>query len=292
VRCWFFSSTLGEGRHWLGRTLALDPEPPNPLRTSAAALRTWIALAQGDQHAADTFLAECRDLARQLDDELPAVVFIEGAHTMLVRADPQAIPLLAQARDQFRHRGEIGDAHMATMLWAMAAAFLGDRNTAVAANNEYLADAKAHEAAWAYSWALWCIGLTELRHGEPDRAAVLFRDSLRRQRDINDAWGPVWGVEALAWTAAAIGHHDHAARLLGAAHKLRNVTGVTLTGLRPFHDAHIEATCLVHDTLGARAYSNFFEQGAHTDDAIQLALDRILPTPNIPQTLKPPKIQN
>lgn len=275
TRCWFFSSTLSEGRHWVERTLALNPPLPNPLRAGAAALRAWIALVQGDQHAAETFLADCRDLARQLadSDALPAVVFVTGAHALLVRADAQAIPLLAQARNQFQQGGEIGDAHMATMMWAMAAVFLGDRDAAIAASNEYLAEATAYAAAWAHSWALWCVGLAELRHGEPHRAAVLFRDCLRRQRDISDRWGPVWSVEALAWTAAATGHHDHAAQLLGAAHRLRQLTGVALTGLRPFHDAHTEADRLVRRTLNAQAYATAFEQGAHTQNAIQLALN-------------------
>ncbi len=275
TRSWFFSSTLSEGRHWLERTLALHPHLPTPLRASAAALEAWIALVQGDQRAADTFLADARDLARQLDDgdALPAVVFVAGAHALLVRGDAQAISLLAQARDQFRHAGEIGDAHMATMLWAIATAFLGDRKAAVAASSEYLAEAKAHDAPWTYSWALWCVGLTELRHGETHRAAVLFCDSLRRQRDIDDSWGPVWGIEALAWTAAATDHHDHAAQLLGAAHRLRQRTGVAIAGLRPFHDAHTEADRLVRHTLDAQTYATAFEQGANTQAVIQLALN-------------------
>ncbi|MGH3875065.1 MAG: hypothetical protein ACRDSR_26810 [Pseudonocardiaceae bacterium] len=275
ARCWFFCSTLGEGRHWLERTFTSDSHPPHPLRAGAAALLAWFALVQGDQPAADASLADCRDLARQLGDgdTLPALIFVEGAHALLARGDPQAIPLLAQARDQFRQGGEVGDAHMATMLWAMAAIFLGDRDAAVAAGNEYLAEAEAYGAAWAYSWALWCVGLTELRHGEPHSAAVAFRDSLRRQRDISDSWGPVWGIEALAWTAAATGQHHHAAELLGAAHTLRQRTGVALDGLRPLHDAHTAADRSVRHMLDAQAYATAFEHGAETEDGIRLALD-------------------
>lgn len=166
------------------------------------------------------------------------------------------------------------------MLWAMAAVFLGDSDAAVTASNEYLAEAKAHDAAWAYSWALWCAGLAELRHGQPHRAAVLLRDSLRRQRDISDPWGPVWGIEALAWTAAATGHHDHAAQLLGAAHNLRKLTGVALTGLRPFHDAHTETDRLISRALDARAYATAFEQNARPEDAIRLALSGMVVTPD------------
>ncbi|MBP2473164.1 hypothetical protein JOF53_002036 [Crossiella equi] len=280
TRFWIFSSTISEGRHWLERTLALDPYPPHPLRAGATALGAWIALCQGDQQAADTFLADCRDLAQHLGDSdaLPAVMFVEGAHAMLVRRDPQAITVLAQARNQFRHLGAVGDAHMTTMLWAMAAAFLGDRDTALATSSEYLAEAEAHQAAWAQSWALWCAGLTELRHGKPHRAVVLFRKSLGRQHDIDDRWGPMWSIEALAWATAAIGHHDHAAWLLGAAHRLRQTIGVVLAGLGPFHDAHIKTDRLVRHTLGAQVYTTVFDQGVNARDAIRLALDEVVVT--------------
>ncbi|MER5320146.1 BTAD domain-containing putative transcriptional regulator [Streptosporangium roseum] len=273
TRCWFFSSTIGEGRHWLERGLALSPCPPDPLQVGAVALVAWIALCQGDRQGADGLLARCRHLASRLpgDDVPAAVTYIEGAHALLVHGDPRAISLLAQARDRFLRAGATGDAHMATMLWAMASAFLGDRDTAVAACGEYLADAEARGGAWAHSWALWELGLTELRHGDPVRAAALFRDCLRHQHDIDDRWGPVWGLETLAWTIAAAGHHGHAAELLGAAHQLRRTTGVALTGLRPFHDAHAEADRLVRRALGEQAYATAFERGARTEDVIDLA---------------------
>ncbi|WP_326823559.1 BTAD domain-containing putative transcriptional regulator [Streptosporangium sp. NBC_01756] len=273
TRCWFFSSTIGEGRHWLERGLALAPRPSDPLRVGAVALVAWIALCQGDKRGADRFLACCRRLASRLPggDVPAAVTYIEGAHALLVQGDPRAIHLLAQARDRSLTDGATGDAHMATMLWAMASAFFGDRDAAVTAGGEYLADAEALGGAWAYSWALWALGLAESRHGDPVRAAVLFRDSLRRQHDIDDRWGPVWGSETLAWSIAAVGHHEHAAELLGAAHRLRRTTGVALIGLRPFHDAHAEADFLVRSALGVRAYATAFERGAGTEDLLGLA---------------------
>lgn len=44
-------------------------------------------------------------------------------------------------------------------------------------------------------------------------------------------------------------------------------------GLRPFHDAHTEADRLVRRMLGARSYTTAFEQGTHSEDVIQLALN-------------------
>ncbi|MGV9884611.1 AfsR/SARP family transcriptional regulator [Streptomyces sp. NPDC003006] len=274
TRYWFFSSSLGEGRHWLTRALELTPDAPVPLRTCGLALAAWIALCQGDQPAAERLLAEAVRLGGAVEDGVtPAVLaYMEGAFAFLVRGDADSVALLAHARERFRAGGQVGDAHMATMLWAMALAFLGEREPALAAGRAYVTEADAYGAGWAHSWALWGMGLAELRHGDPHRAVGLFRDSLRRQRGIGDRWGPVWGVEAMAWTAAATGDHGHAARLMGAACRLLRTTGVALTGLKPLHDAHLKAEHQVRHALGDGAYMAAFAEGAGTRDPVRLAL--------------------
>ncbi|MER7209537.1 BTAD domain-containing putative transcriptional regulator [Streptosporangium sp. NPDC000239] len=259
VRSWFFTSTIGEGRHWLERTCALSA--PGPRRTDALAMLSWVALLQGDHRLAERYLAEHRAPAS------PVATYLEGAHAMLTHSDAGAIPVLARARDMFRRAGARGDAHMATMLWAMACAFLGVPDVARAAGDAYLEEAEANGAAWAQSWALWTLGLTRLRLGDTVAAIELLRDSLVRQRDIDDRWGPVWGAEALAWAVAAAGQYHRAAELLGAARHLRQAVGVGLITLRPFHEMHIEAVRLVRGNLDARSYAAALERGARTEDA-------------------------
>ncbi|MEV5106815.1 BTAD domain-containing putative transcriptional regulator [Streptomyces massasporeus] len=275
TRCWFFSSTLGEGRHWLERLLATG-EPPaasattrEPALTAGAlAMKAWIALCQGDNPAAETFLAQCRAVARELPDGPSAapVTYIEGAHAMLVRGDPASRALLAEARDRFRAAGQAGDAHMATMLWAMAEAFFGTRASASSARDVYVAEAEASGAEWARTWAQWCSGLVELRHGKAQRALAPLQRALARQRAIGDSWGPVWGLETLAWAVAATGDGSRAAWLLGAAHRMRRDTGVALIGLRPFHEAHLTAERRVRASLGAEEYAAAWTRGASAED--------------------------
>ncbi|MFF8645082.1 BTAD domain-containing putative transcriptional regulator [Streptomyces sp. NPDC015345] len=274
TRYWFFSSSLGEGRHWLTHALDLAPEAPVPLRSCGLALAAWIALCQGDQPAAERFLAEAVRLGGAAEDGVtPAVLaYMEGAFALLAHSDADSIALLAHARERFRAGGQVGDAHMATMMWAMAAAFLGERGAALAAGREYAAEADAHRAGWAHSWGLWGMGLAELRHGDAHRSLGLFRDSLRRQWAIGDRWGPVWGVEALAWAAAATGDHGRAARLMGAAARLLRTTGVALTGLKPLHVAHVEAEHRLRAALGEDAYAAAYAEGTQTRDPVRLAL--------------------
>ncbi|WP_431992208.1 AfsR/SARP family transcriptional regulator [Streptomyces albogriseolus] len=272
TRCWFFSSVLGEGRYWLERLLASSPALPPDLTAGALAMKVWIALCQGDNPAAETFLAECRAQAAGSDGPAVApLTFIEGAHALLVDGDSESIPRLAAARKQFLRDGRRGDAHMATMMWAMAEAFLGAPVSASAASGEYTAEAEASGAQWARTWARWCAGLVELRHGDPARSLTPLRDALARQSSFGDNWGPVWGVETLAWAVAETDRHTDAARLLGAAHRLRQETGVALTGLRPFHDAHVAAERRVRAALSAQEYAQAWAYGA-SENSVLLAL--------------------
>ncbi|MDQ0784629.1 BTAD domain-containing putative transcriptional regulator [Streptomyces sp. B3I8] len=275
TRFWFFNSTLGEGRHWLERLLGLNTDAPRALIAGGLAMKAWIALCQGDNPSAEAFLTACHTMASELPDgaAAPPLTFIEGAHAMLVRGDPCSAALLTKARDQFLAAGQKGDAHMATMLWAMAEAFLGDRTSARTALDAYAVEAADSGAEWARTWAQWCTGLFELRHGTTDRSPAHLREALGRQWAIGDSWGPVWGVETLAWAMAATGHHAQSARLLGAAHRLRQDTGVALIGLRPFHDAHAATEHQVREALGTQEYGAAWSQGASAQDGLRLALD-------------------
>lgn len=271
TRFWFFSSTLGEGRHWFGRTLApvmpdvssVPSGGPDPALIGAMTLQAWVAMCQGEQATARTYLTACYRLAEQIPcgEPLPAALFIRGADAILIRGCPTSITLFDQARRRMREAGLTGDAHMATMLWAMSCAFFGERDAAFAACEEYVADGSARGGFWARSWTRWVHGLTELLHGDPHDAVRLFRESLGPQWEIDDRWGPVWGVESLAWAAEATDEPDYAAQLLGAAAQLRRTTGVALDGLVPWHDVHVRTVVRVRRALGESAYVAAFARG-------------------------------
>ncbi|MES9604646.1 MULTISPECIES: BTAD domain-containing putative transcriptional regulator [Actinomadura] len=271
TRSWFFSSTLGEARHWLESLSAnLTPEICETTIV-ATVMKAFIATLQGDQAASRTFLDHCHS-ADPSRAQSPAVAYVEGVHMLLAHGDPACIDQLARAREGFRAAGHTGDAHMATMFWAIAAAFLGDQSTAVSACEAYVADANASGAEWACTWAQWCTGLTELLHGDPSGALLPLCDALVRQRRIDDRWGPAWALETLAWAASALEHHHHAAQLLGAAHRQRQVTGAALTGLIPLHVQHTRAKDRAREHLEAEAYAEAWQIGGDAEDGVTLAL--------------------
>ncbi|MFG3507003.1 BTAD domain-containing putative transcriptional regulator [Streptomyces sp. NPDC047821] len=273
TRFWFFGCTPGEGRHWLETLVGAQGDLPDELNVLATAMKAWIALCQGDRPAARRFAEDCR--AASADSLTVAALYIEGAYDFLVHGSPGCVERLARARDGFRAAGHPGDAHMATMLWAMAAAFLATRETAWLACRAYVTEAEAYGAEWARSWAIWCTGLTEVLHGDPAAALVPLRDALGRQHAIDDSWGPVWTVETIAWAVGALGHHRRAARLLGAADRLRGITGVALTGLQPFHAVHTRTEDRARERLGAEVYAEEWNRGAATEQGVALVLTLI-----------------
>ncbi|NDU72967.1 AfsR/SARP family transcriptional regulator [Actinomadura sp. DSM 109109] len=271
TRSWFFTSTLGEARHWLESLSAnLTPESCETA-VVATVMKAFIATFQGDHATARTFLDHCRsdDPSRARS---PAVAYVEGVHMLLALGDPACIDKLVGAREGFRAAGQTGDAHMATMFWAIAAAFLGNQSVAVSACEAYVGDANASGAEWACTWAQWCTGLTELLHGDPSGALLPLCDALVRQRRIDDRWGPAWALETLAWAASALEHHRHAAQLLGAAHRLRQVTGAALPGLVPFQVRHTRVKDRARRHLEAEAYAEAWQRGTDAEDGVTLAL--------------------
>jgi hypothetical protein len=265
-RFWFFDSALGEGRSWIERFLGVRPH------LGATVFAAWLGLFLGESEPAATAIATARGQAAEQTDDEAAVFFLRGAHALLVECDPHSIDLFARARELFRQAAANGDAHMTTMLWAIASAFYGEAGAAETAGREYLAEAEAHKSPWARSWALWGSGLSTLRHGNPARAAALLRESLVVQRSMEDRWGPVWGLEALAWALAETGPHEEAARTLGAASTLRRRAGVALTGLKPLSDAHDATAAHLERHLGPTAYAAAFRRGETATDPLGLVL--------------------
>ncbi|WP_067826826.1 BTAD domain-containing putative transcriptional regulator [Actinomadura kijaniata] len=270
AQLWLFGATPAEGRRWLEGALAAQPGPPCPVRARAAAFVTWLALCQGDRDGADAALAACRGLDDGSPGSSAARAVAEGAHTLLALGDPRSIALLADARGHFRRAGQMGEQHWATLLWTMAAAFLGDRDRALHAAREYLAEADHHGGRWTRSWARWGMGLAQMRHGDRDLATRLIQEAIAGQRELDDTWSPTWGVELLAWNLCLTGEAERAALLLGAAHRLRRSLGVTLYG--PFLKAHDDTVRHLRQALGEAAYSDAHRRGATASDPLELAL--------------------
>jgi DNA-binding CsgD family transcriptional regulator len=285
VRGPFFYGFLDVARKLLHRVIEASGQAANAEEavdlSSTAACAAWVAVTQGEHHIAHEQLTAAHDSLRQWGiPPTPVVLFAEGGSEALGAGSPRAIGLLASARAAFTDPANAGDHHMATMLWAMAAAF-ADEPDAVAASREYLRQAQDAQAPWATSWALWTAALAALRNGSHQQATDHIGHCLRLQRDMGDQWGQTWSIELAAWIIADQLDHAHnpaedarhAAWLLGAARARQQRLGVTLSGLRPLADGHARAQKHIAALLDELTLASIMDAGSRGHaQAVKIAL--------------------
>jgi predicted ATPase/DNA-binding CsgD family transcriptional regulator len=287
LRLWFFAGTLGEGLRALLRAdeALRRTGGPSAARLTVLAKAGWIALCLGEDVTAAELLATCRSLAEPAAGEpggdvaLANLEFLTAAAAMLTDITDVEPATFAAVRADLTAAGDIGTVPMADLLAAIDAAFAADRHEAIAVTEAHLADTRASGARYATSWAQWARALAELHHGDARAAARSFRTVLREHWDIGERWGSVWCLEALAWTATALGRHDTAAPLLGAASAMQRRLGVRIGRLKPWAAEHAVCVERVRAALGDE-YEAAERRGAEmpVEHAIDLALEHRVAT--------------
>jgi non-specific serine/threonine protein kinase len=167
------------------------------------------------------------------------------------------------------------EAYPARDLLAFAAALLGDAATACT-DVDHIPPGTASTPREV--WAQWCRGVAELRHGSPYDAAGLLTSLTRHQLTLGTARDAAWSMHALAWALAACQHNEHAAVLLGAAHRHRPCA-VTMAGTGPVAELHEQWTTTTRARLGEQNFGAAFDHGTALEHAELLAYLRDLPDP-------------
>ncbi|WP_416562033.1 hypothetical protein [Nocardia testacea] len=307
LRLPFFIGTLREARTLAERALAATRIPDRPLTESqiaVTALVGWMSLCQGLPREAERLLDECvaaciTDPALRrasvtdpdTDFGLPAQVeYLWGSVLLLERCDIRATTVLARARRKFTAAGDPGAASMSRLFEALAAAFHGTAESALAVTGAYLDYARATGAEWVLSWAELTRAIATATHGDTAEAAATANAALSRQVAMQEHWGTTWGVHIRAWILArmiadgARGSRDMAteiALLSGGAATLRRRMGVDLEPLRPFAARTVQAVDTARAVLGAGASDIAFRQGAALDAAAGDIVRLVLGTPPI-----------
>jgi predicted ATPase/DNA-binding SARP family transcriptional activator len=116
------------------------------------------------------------------------------------------------------------------------------------------------------------LGAVALRRSAAPRAGALYRESLEIRSDVGDKAGIAECLEGLALVEAAAGHPIDAARMLGAAENLREVTGAVLP---PAERAGREKDlAAVRAALGDGGFSSAWQRGREMtpEEATSIAL--------------------
>ncbi|HET6551290.1 MAG TPA: tetratricopeptide repeat protein, partial [Solirubrobacter sp.] len=271
-RYWTMRGTLVEGRQLAVAALALDGAQPE-VRMTAVNGAGVLAAEQGDFAAAREHFEEAlalaqatgaRDRVVRIGSNLGSLAMYEGDYETAIERYEQATAFARETGD---------DRSASLMLHNLGIAHSGagrpERGIELLEESAQLA---RHAADPAHrTSAELSLAKLLLPRDEP-RALALLHDSLRRSRELDDAYAIVECIETAAAAASRRGRPHEGALLWGAAGALRAQAGAMR---QPDNEAWAAATtAALTDALGADAFAAAVAEGAalETDDAVSRAL--------------------
>ncbi|MFG1672009.1 ATP-binding protein [Streptomyces sp. Y7] len=267
---WFYWHACGaprEGRHWLDRALAANPEP-----TPERARGLWIAgLLAAATHALTAGLALARDahlLAQDLHDaaETAHAEYVIGVITLFMDDLPTAL----------RHfeasvaRGAVPGQHLSVhglnqVELACALGFLGEADRAVEVCERARRMCERHGEEWVRSYVLRMLALARTVQRDWARAEQHARQALRLKIAVHDVIGIALTLDLLARTAVERGIHERAAALLGAADRTWTAIDRDRWGSATLKATRRDSETRAREGLGPADYRRAYERGAALD---------------------------
>ncbi|UZG60361.1 protein kinase domain-containing protein [Rhodococcus opacus] len=273
---WLSQSSFGEGRRWLDRLLAQDPDRPTVERVKALYADSMLAELQGEISVGVALVEEGRALAEQSTD--PAihalVAYSDGVLALFSGDLRRASSRLQRALETFGtwegHLLHVGALYML----GMAHELLGEMDQALDCYEQVLAITEARGEAMYRAYALWGMGIVVWRQGNPVQAARQLEQSLRLARQVNNPRTVATCFEVLAWIAAGEGDAHRAIVLLAAAEELGNSIGSVGVVFPTMLVDHEQCEQSSRRVLGERAYEAARNEGRRLglDAAVTYAL--------------------
>jgi non-specific serine/threonine protein kinase len=267
TRFFFFAGILNTGRRMLDLGLQAHPEDPSLLQVAALSASAHTALCQGDRERAAPLLAAAEAAARQLGcfDDFGPLLYAQATSLWLTEPDParagESLDLFQKAMDAFRADGCRGSQYMAWLFLVFDATFSGQRDIAIAESTALLAEARAAEARWCTSWALWARALVKMKFGDPWEALGLAQEAFQIQQDIGDKWGWVWTLWLIGLIAILLGFYELGGKALGAVITAQEDTEVAKSGLLPWLREETSITTVPRRKIGDAVWEAYLEVG-------------------------------
>jgi non-specific serine/threonine protein kinase len=258
---WHSHGYLHESCRWFERLLTQDQEL-TPTRAKALLIAAALMLDLNDVTGATPFLKEGRALASQFGDPVDQAFAARasGLAALLCGDVPGAATLFEEALARYQAADEVGGVLHVRFHLATAAMLLGDTDRAMTLAEQCVSLSESLGDHWLRSWMLWTQGVVAWRQGDTRWAAQLERDSIERKQLFNDRLGIGQCVDVLAWTAAADGQAQRAARLLGAVQVIWRETGASLyQHLTGFHQ---EVETQLRQALGPEVFEAASAEGS------------------------------
>jgi predicted ATPase/class 3 adenylate cyclase/tetratricopeptide (TPR) repeat protein len=282
-RFWTTRGHLSEGREWCVRVLG-KAGAEERTQECAKALHAAGVLArhQSDYPAAWALHEESLAIRRQLGDprgianslnNLGNVAFYQGDFVSARALYEESLVMRRELGDQGRIADSLNNL-------GIAALEQGEFASARALHEESLVMRRKLGDRGGIADSLNNLGIAALEEGEFASARALNEESLAIARELGNRWGIVNSLEGLAPVVAALGSALRAARIWGAAERLREEIGSPLPpNERPRYDRRVAAAraALGYDA----AFDLAWQEGRALtlEQAIQLALEDTVEQP-------------
>ncbi len=272
---WFTHNRLIEGRRWLERALsrAAAMEPARIKLLTGAAILTW---AQGDYERSAAYARESLAICRAVD-HAPGIalsLLLLGVALLDLGADDEARASFEEALALWR-RLEVAPwiAHALTQL-AFVLYRQQESERAVTLCEEALGIERSIKDNWSAALTLSTLGQIVRDQADYARAAACFEESLDLWWTLGDHWNIAHALSGLASVAGARGHAADAARLLGAADRVRQRAGAPLSPSNQVnHDRYVAAA---RAGLGDAAFAEAWAAGRATTSEEAVAMARAI----------------
>jgi predicted ATPase/DNA-binding NarL/FixJ family response regulator len=261
---WMVLGSLGEGRQWLTRLLAVAGEA-GAVRTRAMGLVAWFAVLQGDLAAALPLLSAHRERAEQTQDEEELAREAEHRAVALVMKTPsrEAVKVFEEAVARQRALGLREGIAASLFKLAVTESLVGNARRALVQAREAVSIAESFEEMFLRSYAVFAEAQAVWLTGDRAAADLLLREAIRLKEPFRDRWGLALCVELMFWSATEDGADARAAYLLGVLQGLWESLGTTVLESVPFRvDVHEAYETQVREKLGGRAFRAAVERGA------------------------------
>ncbi|MBC2900800.1 hypothetical protein H4N64_04125 [Streptomyces sp. PSKA01] len=285
---WFYWHACGaprEGRHWLERALAANPEP-TPERARALWIAGLLAAVTRDLVHGRRLAEEARALARDLGDQAEAAhaAYVIGVITLFLDDLPTALTHFEAAAT----RGRVPGQHLSLVgldrvELACALGFLGEADRAVAVCEEARRLCERHGEEWVHSYVLRMLALAHTVKRDWPAADRHAHQALRLKLAVHDITGIALTLDLLARIATETGAHEHAALLLGGADRIWSDIDRDRWGSAALNKTREDSERRARAALSEAAYEKAYRHGSELDltELVGQALDegRAAPEP-------------
>jgi predicted ATPase/class 3 adenylate cyclase len=226
-RFWLQRGHLSEGRVRLERLLAIDAPIARTVRVEALAAIGGLAYWQNDRARTRAAYEEAVQIARALGDHrLLASALLDLSFVPYLEGNPEGVePIL---REGLANAEESGDRVLLGQFLRSIAFLDVDRGNPAAAIGPFqtaIAMLRAEGAAWKAADMLTGLGYITRMAGDLDAAKSNFREALQTFFVAGDVLSMSMVFNGLALVANDERQHERAARLVGAAARMRSEVG-------------------------------------------------------------------